>query len=261
MHPVLFKIGPLSIHTYGFLLAVGVLSSIIFCLKLAKKEGFDTSVFSDLLFYAILSGLIGAKLILLITDFKLYWKNPAYLKDILVSGGIFQFGLLFGAAFAMWYLRKKKMNVRKVGDIIAPGLALAHFFGRMGCFFAGCCWGRPAEGSFCGVTYTNPDCQTGIPLNTSLFPTQVFEAVFNLFNFIVLVWIYKKKKLSGQVFVFYIFNYSLFRFFIEYFRGDSNYIFGQMSHPFTSLSMAQLISLSGIAIALITFAKFKKNPQ
>ena len=151
------------------------------------------------------------------------------------------------------------MNFRVLGDIIGPSIALAHFFGRMGCFFAGCCWGREAQGSPIAVVFTSPDTTTGVP-HYPLYPTQLMEAGLNLINFLVLIISYKKKKFPGQVFALYIFNYSLIRFFVEFFRGDADrgYIFGGMETPFTSLSVPQLISIIGMIAAVVLYRIFKK---
>lgn len=261
MHPILIKIGPVTIHTYGFLLAVGVLLAFFLSLKLAKRENLDTRVVSDFFVYAIIVGLIGAKLFLFVTEFGYYMRNPGQIPSLITSAGTFYGGLIFGALFVVWYVRKSKLNLRTVADIVAPPIALAHFFGRMGCFTAGCCWGRAAEGCPIAVEFTDTHSAIGeVFLGHSLYPTQIIEAFLNLLNFIVLIIFYKKKKFTGQVFVLYLFNYSIIRFFVEFFRGDDDrgYVFGGMEHPFTSLSVPQLISITGIVVAVILYKKFKK---
>jgi phosphatidylglycerol:prolipoprotein diacylglycerol transferase len=261
MHPILVKIGPITIHTYGFLLAVGVLSAIGLCLVLAKKQGLDTKVLADFIFYTILVGLVGAKLFLLVTEFKYYSSHPGQIKDLITSAGTFYGGLICGGLFAAWYIRKHKMNFMVLGDIMGPAIALAHFFGRMGCFMAGCCWGREAHHCAVAVEFTSKETSTGVPLGTPLYPTQLVESILNLINFIILMILYRGKKFSGQVFSIYIFNYSIIRFFVEFFRGDDDrgYVFGGMDHPFTSLSVPQLISIIGIITAIILYRVFKKK--
>lgn len=254
MHPILVKVGPITIYTYGFMFALGVLSAIILSLHLAKKTSIDTKKFSDLVFFTIISGLIGAKLLLFITNIKEYLTHPGEIKYLLTSGGTFYGGLIFGALFAFWYMKNKKMDILLVADAIAPTLALAHFFGRLGCFFAGCCWGRHAGDSPLGIIFSNPDVRTGVQLNTPLYPTQLMESLLNLMNFAFLLWFYfREQRYKGQIFLLYIFNYSIIRFVIEYFRGDLDrgYVIGGIQHPFTSLSVPQLISLTGITISVI----------
>ncbi|MCP4153778.1 MAG: prolipoprotein diacylglyceryl transferase [bacterium] len=261
MHPILIKIGPFTIHMYGFMLALGVLAAIGLSTWLAKKNGLDHKLLADFYFFTILLGLLGAKIFLFVTELDYYLEVPSRMKDLLTSGGTFYGGLIFGALFAAWFIRKHNLNFRKMGDIIGPAIALAHFFGRMGCFFAGCCWGRDAHGCPIGVEFTNPQATTGVPQHQSLFPTQLTEAILNLMNFALLMVFLKKKKFDGQIFVMYIFNYSLIRFFMEYFRGDDDrgYIFGGYDHSFTSFSVPQLISVIGVIVAFVLYKNFKKK--
>jgi len=261
MYPILIKIGPITIHTYGFLLAVGVLTAIIMIQKLGKKENINRETLTNFLFYTFLVALLGAKLFLFVTEIDFYLENPAEMKSLLTSAGVFYGGLICGGLFAAWYIRKHKLVFRQITDIIVPAVALGHFFGRMGCFFAGCCWGRGAEGCSIAVQFSDTRATTGVPLHTPLYPTQLIEAVLNLLNFVVLFILYKKRKFTGQVFAIYIFNYSLIRFCIEYFRGDPDrgYVFGGMDHAFTSLSVPQLISIIGFFLAVILYRVFKKK--
>lgn len=261
MHPILIKIGPITIHTYGFLLALGVLAAIILIQILGKKENLNKEILINLIFYTFLIGLLGAKLFLFITEMKFYLQNPGEIKNLITSAGVFYGGLICGALFAAWYIKKHKLVFRQLADIMSPAVALAHFFGRMGCFSAGCCWGRSAEGCAIAVQFTDSRATTGVPLHTPLYPTQLIEAILNLLNFILLFILYKKRKFTGQIFAVYIFNYSLIRFFLEYFRGDPDrgYVFGGMEQPFTSLSVPQLISIVGFILAIILYRVFKKK--
>ncbi|MCP5046318.1 MAG: prolipoprotein diacylglyceryl transferase [bacterium] len=262
MHPILVKLGPVTIHTYGFLLAIGVLLAILISIKLGKKEGLDTHVLSDFIFFTILIGLIGAKIFLFITELDYYLKYPREIWSLLTSAGTFYGGLIFGAVFVIWYVRKHKLSMFKVGDVMTPAVAIAHFFGRMGCFSAGCCWGREApEGCIVGVTFTSTQTTTGVPLNQLLYGTQLIEAILNLLNFIILIILFKKKQFQGQVLAVYVFNYALIRFCVEFFRGDHDrgYVFGGINHPFSSLSVPQLISLIGIAIGIAIYFGARKR--
>lgn len=262
MIPVLFKIGPLTIHTYGFLLAVGVLGAMLLGIKLGRENNINTKDLSDLIFYAILIGLLGAKIYLFFSEFSYYTKDLSRIKDLLTQAGAFYGGLIAGLLFAVWFIRKKKMNLKKIGDIAGPSLALGHFFGRMGCFAAGCCWGREAQGCSIGVIFPELSQDTGVPIGKLLYPTQVIEAVLNLLNFVILLFMYKKKRrFDGRIFTLYIFNYSVIRFFVEYFRGDHDrgYIFGGMDSPFLSLSIPQLISIIGMVMSIFLYLKFRRD--
>jgi len=262
MHPILIKLGPVTIHTYGFLLAIGVLCGIALSLKLAKKQNLDPKVLVDFIFYAILVGLVGAKVWYFVTIMG--DKNETIdLKSIITAAGTFHGGIIFGLLFVVWYLRKHKLGFKKIADTLAPGVALAHFFGRMGCFAAGCCWGREAAGCSIAVEFNHPEATTGVPMYTPLYPVQVMEAILNLINFIILFVVFKKKKFDGQLVVLYMLNYSIIRFIVEFFRGDDDrgYIFGGLEHPFSSLSVPQLVSIVGAITAIILYTRYRKKTE
>jgi phosphatidylglycerol---prolipoprotein diacylglyceryl transferase len=262
MHPILIELGPITIHTYGFLLAIGVLCGIGLSLKLAKKQNLDPKVLVDFIFYAILVGLVGAKVWYFVTIMG--DKNETIdLKAIITAAGTFHGGIIFGLLFVVWYLRKHNLSFKKIADTLAPGVALAHFFGRMGCFAAGCCWGREASGCSIAVEFTNPETTTGVPMYTPLYPVQVMEAILNLINFIILFFVFQKKKFDGQLVVLYMFNYSIIRFFVEFFRGDDDrgYIIGSLEHPFTSISVPQLVSIVGAVTAIVLYTRYRKNTE
>ncbi|MBN2345873.1 MAG: prolipoprotein diacylglyceryl transferase [Candidatus Aminicenantes bacterium] len=265
MHPILIRIGPLTIASYGFLFALGVLLGVLLCLRLAKKEGLDLAVVTDFIFFVMLLSLLGAKLWLLVTNLGYYLRFPGEIRFLLTSGGSFHGGLIFGAVFAVWFIRRHRLSYRQLSDITAPGLALGHFFGRLGCFSAGCCWGRAARGFPLAVTFSDPRAHsiTGVPLQVPLYPTQLFEAVLNLANFLVLMVLYKRRKFRGQVIAMYILNYSVIRFAVEFFRGDPDrgYVIGGMDHPFRSLSLPQLVSVIGFITALLLLRGFKKKGE
>ena len=265
MHPILIKLGPLTIASYGFLFALGVLLAILLAFSKAKKENIDLKVFADFIFYVMILSLLGAKLWLLVTNLDYYLKYPAEIKYLLTSGGAFYGGLIFGAVFAVWFIRRHALSYRQLGDIAGPSLALGHFFGRLGCFAAGCCWGREAGHFPLAVTFSNlkANSLTGVPLYIPLYPTQLFEAMLNFANFLILMVVYKKRKFQGQVFALYILNYSLIRFTVEYFRGDPDrgYVFGGMEKPLASLSVPQLICLIGFITALVLLKSFKKKGE
>lgn len=265
MHPILIKIGPLTIASYGFFFALGVLLGILLCFRLAKKEGLDLAVFTDFIFWVMILSLLGAKLWLLASNLGYYLKFPGELKYLLTSGGSFYGGLIFGALFAIWFIRRHQLSYRQLGDIVAPALALGHFFGRLGCFSAGCCWGREAAHCAAAVTFTDLKASTltGVPLYLPLYPTQLAEALLNLGNFIFLILLYSKRRFKGQVIAMYMLNYSVIRFVVEFFRGDPDrgYVIGGMDRPWTSLSVPQLVSLIGFVLALLLLKGFRKKGE
>ena len=264
MHPILLKLGPLTIHTYGFMMALGVALGLWFIYVQAKKAGLDAPRIMDAAFYTIIVSLIGAKLILLAGDISLYVSNPRELFSLARSGGVFQGGLTFGVIFALWYFRRKKIPTWATADIIGPALALGHGFGRIGCFSAGCCYGSECALPWAAVFRNEYAADlTGVPLHTSMHPVQLYEAALNFLNFLVLFLILKRKKFDGQVFSLYIVNYSVIRFLTEYFRGDhgENVYFLRGASALSSLSYPQLYCILGViaGIALAVILKRRKR--
>jgi phosphatidylglycerol:prolipoprotein diacylglycerol transferase len=262
MYPILVKIGPLTIHTYGFLMAVGVACGLWFIYVQAKKSGLDAVRIMDAAFYTIIISLIGAKLVLFLSNVGYYVSYPRELFSLARSGGVFQGGLLFGTVFALWYFHRKKIPTWKTADLIAPALALGHGFGRIGCFSAGCCYGSGCSLPWAAV-FKNPYAAqlTGVHLNEPIHPVQLYEAILNFINFGVLFLILKKKRFDGQVFSFYILNYSVIRFFTEYFRGDhgDNIYFIRGDSALSSLSYPQLFCVLGLVAGAVLLVVLKRR--
>ncbi|OGD23143.1 MAG: prolipoprotein diacylglyceryl transferase [Candidatus Aminicenantes bacterium RBG_13_64_14] len=262
MFPILVKIGPLTIHTYGFTMAVGVAIGLWFIYVQAKKAGLDANRIMDAAFYTIIVSLIGAKLILFISNISYYVAYPKELFALARSGGVFQGGLTFGVIFALWYFRRKKIPTWSTADLIAPALALGHGFGRIGCFSAGCCYGSECALPWAAVFNNEYASElTGVHLHTPLHPVQLYEAVLNFLNFGILYVILKKRKFDGQVFAFYIINYSVIRFFTEYFRGDHSekIFFIRGATPLSSLSYPQLFCLLGLLGGVVLAVVLKRR--
>jgi len=264
MFPILVKIGPLTIHTYGFMMAVGVGLGLWFVYAQAKRHGLDANRIMDAAFYTIIVSLIGAKLILFITNISYYTTYPKELFSLARSGGVFQGGLTFGVVYAFWYFRRKKIPTWPTADLIAPALAMGHGFGRLGCFSAGCCYGSECSLPWAAV-FKNEYAAglTGVHLHTPLHPVQLYEAALNFLNFAVLFVILKKKKFDGQVFAFYILNYSVIRFFTEYFRGDHDEgaYFIRGGTPLASLSYPQLFCVLGLIGGAVLAVVLKRRKR
>ncbi len=262
MFPILLKIGPISIHTFGFMMAVGVACGLWFVYFQAKKQGLDATRLLDMAFYTIIVSLIGAKLVLFFGSFSYYMENPSELVSFARTGGVFQGGLAFGLVFALLYMRKHRLPTWKVGDLAGAALALGHGFGRIGCFSAGCCYGRDCVSPW-GVTFHSQYAHnlTGIPIERMLHPTQLYEAILNFLNFFVLFLIMKKKKFDGQVFAFYIINYSIIRYFVEFYRGDhpDKVILIHNPSPYLSLSLPQFFCITGLVGGLALYFVLKKR--
>jgi phosphatidylglycerol:prolipoprotein diacylglycerol transferase len=243
MYPELFRIGNFPINTYGVFLALAFLCAILIAVRLARRDGLPSEKIYDLSLWMLLAGLAGSKILMLFTEPE-YRENPSLFLslDFLRSGGVFYGGLL-GAVLAGYFLmRRYKLPWWKTADACAPGIAVANFFGRQGCFAAGCCWGKPTSLPW-GVKFTEQGHQiTGVPTDAYLHPTQLYESFAMLLVFFLLLWLHKRKRFDGQVILAYALLYSAIRFAIEFARDDPRGdVFGLTS--LTGLSTSQLISL------------------
>ncbi|MBM3285650.1 MAG: prolipoprotein diacylglyceryl transferase [Candidatus Aminicenantes bacterium] len=264
MFPVLLRIGPVTIHAYGLMMAVGVAFGLWFLYRQSRNQGLDAARIVDAGFYTILISLVGAKLVLFLGNLSYYTRYPGELLSLARSGGVFQGGLVFGVVFALWYFRKRRIPTWKVADIAAPSLALGHGFGRIGCFLAGCCYGRVCE-TAAGVRFTSEYAHdlTGIPLHETLHPVQLYEAGLNFMNFLVLFAVLRRKKFDGQIFSLYIVNYSLIRYFTEFYRGDhpERAFLVKGASPYLSLSYPQLFCILGLVVGVLFFCLLKKKKR
>jgi phosphatidylglycerol:prolipoprotein diacylglycerol transferase len=223
VHPQLLHFGRFFLPTYGFLVSLGVLLGLWISVRNSERLGIDGEKAWNLGILVVLCGIVGAKVLYVINDWSDY---SGHLGDIfsintLQAGGVFSGGLIAAFAAAAWYVRKHHMPALGTCDAFVPGLALGHAIGRIGCFAAGCCYGKPTT-HFWGVTFTNPlaNSITGTPLHIPLEPTQLFESAVQLANFFFLMWLLKHRKFEGQVFGAFLFIYGIARFFLEYLRDD-----------------------------------------
>ncbi len=248
MHPELFKIGPLTIHTYGVLVAAGFLLGLGLAVRQARKEGIPPDKIVDLGFYILLSALIGSRLFYILINASHYLKNPLDIFKIWEGGLVFYGGLLLAVPTVLWYVKKNNLSVWNTADLFAPSLAIGHAIGRLGCFFSGCCYGKPAEGLPWAVTFTDPESLAiiGVPLH----PTQLYESLGEFINFFILIILRRYKSFNGQLFLTYIILYSVLRFIVEFFRGDvgRGFITSQLSFSQGISILMFLIAIAGLVI-------------
>ena len=203
--------------------ALGLIFGLMLIVHLGRQQGLDPEKLWNLGIIAVLSGIIGAKVLYIFNDFAYYREHPGELFSFstLQAGGVWSGGVLLALIMCIWYMRRNKMPVLRTCDVFAPGLALGHAFGRVGCFAAGCCFGRETHVPW-AVTFHNPLANeiVGTPLGVPLHPTQLYEMVVELANCLFLVWLIKRKKFEGEIIGTYLIIYGVARYFIEFFRGD-----------------------------------------
>lgn len=249
MRNELLKIGPVTIHGYGLMIAIGIFLAYIIAEYRAKNKHIESSHFVLLSSWAILGGLIGAKLLFWITQIKNIANDPKIILD-LTSGFVVYGGILGGILSGYIYCKKKNINFLQYFDLCLPSVALAQGFGRIGCFLAGCCYGAETDSWF-GITF-HESCFA--PNGVKLIPTQIISSVFDFVVFFVLIFIARKRKSDGLIGGLYLIFYSLGRFVIEFYRGDLNR--GNVG----MLSTSQLISVIVFALTcIVLFWKIRKS--
>ncbi|MBV7274388.1 prolipoprotein diacylglyceryl transferase [Clostridium sp. PL3] len=216
MHPILFKLGSLTLYSYGFMIAIGIISALLLALHRAKRLGFDTDAVMDLGIYGVVGGFIGAKLLFWIVEFPSIIHNPNFIVETLSNGFVVFGGIMGGALTGYAYCKIKKLDFLAYLDLIVPAIALAQGFGRIGCFEAGCCYGRETDSVF-GIVFQN---SLYAPNGVLLIPTQLFSSAGDFIIAGILLYYSSKSQKRGQVSGLYMILYSVGRFIIEIFRGD-----------------------------------------
>ena len=223
MFPRIIDYGHFVLPTYGLMAALGLICGLMLIIHLGRQQGLDPEKLWNLGILAVLSGIVGAKALYLYNERAEYFQNPRQLFTLstLQAGGVWSGGVLLALILCVWYMRRNDMPILRTCDVFAPGLALGHAFGRIGCFAAGCCYGRETHVPW-AVTFHNPLAAeiVGTPLNVPLHPTQLYEFVVELANCLFLVWLIKRKKFEGEILGTYLIIYGVARYFIEFFRGD-----------------------------------------
>jgi phosphatidylglycerol:prolipoprotein diacylglycerol transferase len=221
--PHLFHIGSFALPTYGVMAALGMTAGLYVIFRLARFRGLDPDQMWNLGGIAAFSGILGSKLLMIGVDWRDYLAQPGriFSMETLQSGGVFSGGLLLAIACSWWYVRREKIPFLSAADVFAPGVALGHAFGRIGCLSAGCCYGRASNVPW-AITFHNPWAAeySGTPLNQPLQPTQLYEFVAELINFFLLYWLCKRKKFEGQIIALFMIIYGTERYIFEFFRGD-----------------------------------------
>ncbi|MBR3899522.1 MAG: prolipoprotein diacylglyceryl transferase, partial [Elusimicrobiaceae bacterium] len=224
MHPILFKIGSLEMASYGLMTALAYMTASFYLFRRLHFIKLDKDTFWNIIFIAFVAALAGSKLLFLIVSWQELGAD--FSQRIIFALKNFRYGFVFlgGAVTAVialiYYIKKKKLPLLQTADFFVVGLPLGHAIGRIGCFLAGCCFGKPTQMPW-GVSFTHPHSLVPEHLHhTPLHPTQLYEVGANLILFFILQYYYKKPHKNGGVFAAYVIGYCTIRFCIEFFRGD-----------------------------------------
>jgi phosphatidylglycerol:prolipoprotein diacylglycerol transferase len=247
MLPKLIQIGSFYLPTYGLLVAVAFLTALWIAGKLGRMQGLSKDAIMNLGIYCALAGIVGAKVFMIVMD-PYYRNNPmqVFTLSTLQSAGIWYGGFIAALVFAYFYMRTQGLPFLKTSDVFAPGLAIGHAIGRLGCFAAGCCYGKPTHVPW-AVTFTSPDAN-GAPLNIPLHPTQIYEAALELAICLVLYRLATRPHRDGSIIAMYLVLSGIARFLVEFLRAhdEANPLGG-------SLTLEQWISVAvcGIGVAFL----------
>ncbi|MBI5788121.1 MAG: prolipoprotein diacylglyceryl transferase [Candidatus Schekmanbacteria bacterium] len=237
MHPVLISLGFIKIHTYGLLIAMAFLLGFWLMAKQGQKEGIgNTQIIYDLGFYILLGAIVGSRLLYVAIEYRRYLDEPFKIFYIWEGGLVFYGGLIGALILGGWYVKKQHLSFWQMADLAAPSLALGQSLGRLGCFSAGCCYGKLSTGW--GVVFTHPESLA--PLGVKLHPVQLYSSLADLSVFVILLALQQVKKFPGQLIAYYLIFYSLDRYLIEFWRGDER---GGINLGQIVLSTSQFISI------------------
>lgn len=248
MFPILFKIGSIKVYSYGLMIAIGIVAALLLSLNRAKRLKLNTDAVMDLYIFGVAGGLIGAKLLYGIVELPTIINDPKFIIESLGSGLVVYGGIIGGIITGYIYCKRKKLDFWTYLDLLVPSLALAQGFGRIGCFGAGCCYGRETD-SLLGVVFRN---SFYAPNGVKLIPTQLFSSAGDFIIAGILLYFSTKSKRKGQVAGLYLILYSIGRFIVEMFRGDPRGNIGV-------LSTSQFICLFMFFIGIYIFGFVNKS--
>lgn len=247
MFPKLISIGSFFLPTYGVLVALGFLAGLWIAVRLARRSGLAGELVTNLAVYCALAGLLGAKILMIIFDWNDPQKPPIFSLATLQAAGVWQGGLVLAIVVAIFYIRHNRLPLLPTFDAFAPGIALGHAIGRIGCFAAGCCWGNQCDLPW-AVTFRNPQANelTGVPLGVPLHPSQIYEMLTELGVFAFLYWRFGRAHAPGRIIGMYLVLSSVARFLIEFTRYHE-----QGLHLGLSLTQWISIPLAVAGVALL----------
>ncbi|MDP2912751.1 MAG: prolipoprotein diacylglyceryl transferase [Candidatus Omnitrophota bacterium] len=240
MHPILIKIGPVAVYSYGVMVSLGAGLAAFLIYRRAGELGFAKDRVIDLVVLLLMSGIVGARLFYVTLNLPYYATNIFEIFDLTKGGLVWYGGFLAALSALIWYTVKRRLNFWVLADLMVPYLALAQAFGRIGCFLNGCCYGIEApRGHPLGVTFPQDS-------HILRYPTQLYSSLVLLLIFVLLrIW-QDNRRFVGEIFLGYCILYAAKRFLMEFLRGDNRKVFA-------GLTIFQIISIAVLTAALSIF--------
>ncbi len=257
MFPELLSIGPVTIHTYGLLVAVGILAGVLLGEHLFRQAGGEPGRIIDMSVIVVLAGLVGARFAFVLINWDYYAGAPLEILKFWRGGLVFFGGLIGGSAAFILLTRFYSLPLREMLDIGAAVVPFGHAFGRLGCFSAGCCYGKPSNLPW-SVTFSHPDCLAADVLNIPVHPTQLYSFLFLAGLTAFLVRLHPRRRFPGQMASFYLLFYGVFRFAVEFLRGDPR---GSIRAAGITLSVSQWLSLAVFITGAAMYVLFSRRTR
>ncbi len=245
MHPILFKIGPICIYSYGVMMVAAFFAATYLAARAAKRTGIPRDFIIDSAILMLFSGILGARILYVILDFKEYIRNPIEIIMVNHGGLAFYGGAVTALIAELIFIKVRGFSIYKIGDLLVPYIALGQAIGRIGCFLNGCCFGRPTD-SFFGVIFPGT--------YQAVYPTQIYSSLMMLFVYMILRLLQKMNIKQGLVLISYGLLYSAGRFLMEFFRGDN------MADLF-GLTFSQFAGLVVFIVCAVLFFIRLKHPD
>ncbi|MGA2802068.1 MAG: prolipoprotein diacylglyceryl transferase [Verrucomicrobiota bacterium] len=255
MHPIAFQLGPLTIHWYGVMIALAFLVGLLTAARRARRENISGETIADVVLWLMVGGILGARIVYVTTYWKDEFAGQSFSEIFMIQhGGLVYYGGLIGAMIAGFiYIRWKKLPLWKTADVLAPSIALGNIIGRIGCLLNGCCYGRPTDLPW-GIRFPSDHPTGGLPVH----PTEVYDALNNFILYLLLAWLFRRKKFDGEVFATYLIGYAIIRTVMEYFRGD--YPPDQIHFGLTPGELISIpVFIAGLSLAAILSRSQKKQ--
>lgn len=235
MHPIIAKIGPFTIYSYGMMVAIAFLFGIFIAKREAVRKNIRPDLVYDLGFYLLIGSIIGARIYyILFFGLKDFLAEPASIFKVWQGGLAIHGGIFGGIITGIIFSNARKISFWALADLIAPSIILGQAIGRIGCFLNGCCFGIAMMKPLFGM-----ECH----------PTQIYELILDFIGFLLLWNLRKKIKFEGGLFLLYLMTYGVIRMIVSRFRADNVYLWN------TALTLADLASILMFIIAMILFIK------
>jgi phosphatidylglycerol:prolipoprotein diacylglycerol transferase len=266
MHPDFMSIGPLTIHSYGVMMALGFVAGLANWIWLGKRQGHSVQFCTDLMFWVMVAGIVGARIAYVMENWSYYAADPASIIRVDQGGLVFYGGFVAAGGAVVLFAKRHQVGLIRLFDLVVTSVPLAHALGRVGCFLNGCCFGRcttarlhvafPAHSipwlSQLRAGQIEDTAASSLPVH----PVQLYEAGFNLTVYALLVWLFHRRLRTGVITAVYLMLYAIGRFTLEFMRGDR-----ADRVAVEQLSIGQFVSLVVFAVGLILLLVLKKSPE